>query len=103
MSIDRPMSCRSSKFGGFTDTYPHKTDLSNPPVSLFPRVIPQKQMSEYMSITSKFGGLDSRYSLETLPSHHRGMEDAELIIDSVHSLMGKILFYELELPYMQPS
>ena len=28
-----------------------------------------------------------------------GMEDAELIIDSVHSLMGKIPFYELELPY----
>ena len=72
MSIDRPMSYRGSKFGNFSDTYdtyPNKTDLSNPPVSIFPRVIPQKQMSEYMSITSKFGGLDSRYSLETLPSH----------------------------------
>ena len=32
-----------------------------------------------------------------------GMKDAELIIDSVHFLMGKIPFYELKLPYMQPS
>ena len=98
------MSYRGSKFWSskFGDAYPNKTDLSNPPVSIFSRVIPQKQMSEYMSITSKFGGLDSTYFLKTLPSHPPpppGMEDAELIIDSVHSLMGKIPFYDLELPY----
>ena len=69
MSIDRPMSYRGSKFWNLCDTYPNKTDLSNPPVSIFPRIIPQKQMSEYMSITSKFGGLDSTYFLKTLPSH----------------------------------
>ena len=73
MSIDRPMSCWSSKFGGFSDTYPHKTDLSNPPVSIFPRVIPQKQMSEYMSITRTHLRL---YQVTPSP----GMEDAELII-----------------------
>ena len=39
----------------------------------------------------------------TLPLPPPGMKDAELIIDSVHSLMGKIPFYELKLPYMQPS
>lgn len=63
------MSYRGSKFGNFSDTNPNKTDLSNPPVSIFPRVIPQKQMLEYMSITSKFGGLDNTYFLKTLPSH----------------------------------
>ena len=42
MSKDWSVRCPTSKFRGLFDTYPHKTDLSNPPppVTIFLRVMP---------------------------------------------------------------
>ena len=60
-------------------------------------------MSEYMSITPKFGGLDNPYLHKILSSHPPGIEDTELIIDSVHFSTEKIPFYEQELTFRQPS
>ena len=42
MSIDWPMRYPGSNFGGLSDTFPHKTDLSNPTVRIFVAAIPQK-------------------------------------------------------------
>ena len=55
-----------------------------------------------MSITPKFGGLDSPYLHKTLPKSSPKIEDTELIIDSVHFSTEKIPFYEQDLTFRQP-